>query len=175
MAFLSQGPNGLDGVALETLEASCPGDPLPSPTRPGVGGARAHPYRTPPWLKMLLQSVWDYSPLSPRVTCVSSSKPLTSLGIGLPTGGSWRSNSLQPQLRQGSQNDGAGGRGTVPTHVAHGPCLTPLSRLSVPWGPLMADGHHSWVSLLQGEEVAATTKAVLQVPRSSMPSTLGDN
>lgn len=137
MAFLSQGPNGLDGVALETLEASCPGDPLPSPTRPGVGGARAHPYRTPPWLKMLLQSVWDYSPVSPQVSCVSSSKSLMSLGIGLPTGGSWRSNSLQPQLRQDGQNDGAGG-GALSLH------MWPMAPASLPCPDSQFLGAHSW-------------------------------
>lgn len=67
------------------------------------------------------------------------------------------------------------GRGAVPTGVARGPRLTPMPRLPAPWGPLVAGGHHSWVSLLLGEEAAAVAKAVLQVPCSSMPSTLGDN
>lgn len=67
------------------------------------------------------------------------------------------------------------GRGAIPTGAAHGPRLIPTPRLPAPWGPLVAGGHHSWVSLLLGEEAAAASKAILQVPRSSMPSTLGDN
>lgn len=81
---------------------------------------------------------------------------------------------LQPQMRQGSQNDETWEVGAECCSHSYGPWplpRPPTRRLSALWGLLMAaDRHHSWASFPQEEEAAstATAKAILQDPGFSM-------